>query len=167
MTERWQSRGARALVFLHERSMNEFVAAWSRARGRGVELADGSSLDELFEHVLRWGRWYLTWVSTTIGKSDHPLAGPPSVAAMEAEGERYLAELLAAYRVHLSSVTDSERGLEAAVPWGPTYCVDALLEHALVHPQRHRFVLEELLARSPRVDDMPRTDRPDAFKASQ
>jgi hypothetical protein len=29
--------------------------------------------------------------------------------------------------------------------WGVNYCVDAMLEHAVMHPERHRFQLLELM----------------------
>jgi hypothetical protein len=35
---------------------------------------------------------------------------------------------------------------EYASSWGTLYCIDAMLEHAVMHPLRHRFQLEELLA---------------------
>ena len=54
--------------------------------------------------------------------------------------------VLAAYRRHLAEVTTEE--LEPQVHrtrWGELMSVENLLEHAVVHPMRHRLQLERLL----------------------
>jgi hypothetical protein len=32
--------------------------------------------------------------------------------------------------------------------WNVHYCIDAMLEHAVMHPIRHTFQLQELLAKA-------------------
>jgi len=41
-------------------------------------------------------------------------------------------------------------GVEARSRWGVSYSVDAMLEHAVMHPMRHAFQIEGWLAEDPR-----------------
>ena len=57
--------------------------------------------------------------------------------------------LLAAGRAALA--TADPRSMEAeswTAPWGAPFTADAMLEHAVLHPMRHAFQLEELMARA-------------------
>ena len=63
------------------------------------------------------------------------------------EADAYLEHLIERWRLPLAGVEESRIELvERPCRWGPTYCVSAMLEHAVMHPLRHRFQLEEALA---------------------
>ena len=56
-------------------------------------------------------------------------------------------DVLSAYRRHLAEISNEE--LEPQVHrtrWGELMSVENLLEHAVVHPMRHRIQLERILA---------------------
>ena len=144
--------GARALVLLHDRELRAFVAVWRRARDLHLELpasADPSyaSLDHLLEHVVRCAGSYLTWICEQLRLDDPGIRPPPPVAAVAGEADAWVEHVLERWRTPLRDLTEeaSERP-EYPSRWGPRYCIDAMLEHAVMHPLRHRFQLERLLA---------------------
>jgi len=58
----------------------------------------------------------------------------------------FAADLLAGYRRHLAAVTDGEVDQQIhRTRWGELMSVENLLEHAVVHPMRHRLQLERIL----------------------
>jgi hypothetical protein len=70
-------------------------------------------------------------------------APPPERA--EEEAERYLEHLLVRWRTPLQDVEPKRFEEQYTTRWGDTLSIDAMLEHAVMHPVRHRFQLEELL----------------------
>jgi hypothetical protein len=148
----WTHRGARALVVLHKRELHAFMQTWRAADATNLELPTTqdpsyASLTALLCHVLGAARGYLLWACETLELAAPDLKPAPDVASVASEADEYLATLLAAWDEPLRHST--ERTMDhasAAASWGPVYCVDAMLEHAVMHPARHRFQLEELLA---------------------
>jgi len=148
-------RGARALVLLHERTLREFLATWRRARAAGIRLPSSedpnyASLEHLLFHVLRAARGYLTWSCQVLELPDPALEPPPPVESVEREADTWLAHLLERWRNSPLATLEEERfhGVHRS-RWGVEYCVDAMLEHAVLHPMRHSFQLEELLGARP------------------
>jgi hypothetical protein len=144
-------RGARALVMMHEDSLRHFVTAWRQAKSAGVRLPkvdrpDYASLEALLEHALRWSRTYITWTCEQLGIPDPGIRDAPAVENVEAELDAYLEHLLSGWRTALCEVEkDRFHEVTYPAPWGTPYCIDAMLEHAVMHPVRHRFQLEELM----------------------
>jgi uncharacterized damage-inducible protein DinB len=143
-------RGARAMVILHEQEMRSFIRTWRAANAAGVALPatddeDYRSLEHLLHHLLRAARGYLTWMCEMLGLPDPglPVAPPAEVVAQEADA--YLERLLAAWREPLAGVVEQRFYDTYKSRWGMDYSVDSMLEHAVMHPIRHRFQLEELL----------------------
>ena len=150
-TPEHRSRAARALVVLHERHLREFLVVWRRARAAGVMLPrtddpDYASLETLLFHVLRAARGYLTWMCEQLALPDPGIDAPPPVERVAGEADAYLEHLLARWRTALVDVAP-ERLEDRAYPsrWGTPYSVDAMLEHAVMHPIRHAFQLDNLL----------------------
>jgi len=150
---RYASGGARALVLLHETHLRAFLATWKRAKARGLLLPatedpNYASLDTLLVHVLRASRGYLTWCCEQLGLPDPDVPAAPCPEAVEREADAWVETLLARWQGPLAGVTSErlERG-EHVSRWGTRYCLDAMLEHAVMHPIRHAFQLEELAAR--------------------
>ena len=148
----YQYRGARALVLLHERKLQRFYETWLDARENGVKLPetkdpDYASLDTLLRHVLRAARGYMTWMCEKLELPDPGIEPTPEVDRIAGEAELYLEHLLEKWRAPLAEVPE-ERFLNATYlsRWNTQYCIDSMLEHAVVHPMRHRFQLKELLA---------------------
>jgi hypothetical protein len=146
----YRSRAARALVLLHERELRQFLPVWHRAAAAGTRLPatddpEYASLETLLHHVLRASRGYMTWTCERLGLPDpgiEPVPGPEVVAR---EADRYLEHLLERWRIPLQELEPVRLDEEHATRWGATLSIDSMLEHAVLHPVRHRFHLEELL----------------------
>ncbi len=144
-------RGARATILLHERHMRDFLATWKQARMAEVALPatddpNYASLQTLLRHVLRAGRGYMVWACEVLGLPAPDIRPAPEADAIEAEADAYLEQLLAGWRDPLREVApEAFHRPEFESRWGVKYCVDAMLEHAVMHPIRHAFQLEELM----------------------
>lgn len=142
--------GAWALVELHARHLRTFLDAWRRAKDAGVALPasedpDCQSLDTLLRHVVGAARGYLAWVCKVL-EQPAPAIEPVPEDLSSAPGP-YVERLLLAWDQPLRTLTQraADRGVYPS-SWGTEYCVDAMLEHAVMHPIRHTFQLEGLLA---------------------
>jgi hypothetical protein len=147
----YQYQGARALVLLHEEQLRDFLAAWHRAAAAQLALPattdpDYASLETLLRHVLACARGYLVWCCASLCLPEPAIAAPPPVERIAAEAESYLDHVLAGWRAPLAGVPEERFGEEYPSRWQTIYCIDAMLEHAVVHPMRHAFQLRRLLA---------------------
>ena len=149
--------GARALVILHERQLRKFVVVWRHAKAAEVELPatddpDYASLEILLCHVLRCARGYMVWMCKVLGLPDPDILEAPEPTAVDAEAESYVEHVVERWRSPLIGLTEDQAYRPTYTsPWGVEYCIDAMLEHAAMHPLRHRFQLEELIARAQRA----------------
>jgi len=147
----YTNRGARALVLLHERALRDFVVAWKRAKAAGIEtpqVEDPSyeSMETLLRHVLRAARGYMTWTCETLDLPDPEIRATPEADAIADEVDAYVDHLCERWRLPLSGVDErTVDRTEAKSRWGVVYCADAMLEHAVMHPLRHAFQIEEWL----------------------
>jgi hypothetical protein len=147
----FRHRGARALVILHEHHMRRFLSVWRDAEAANVTLPATSdhayaSRSALLRHVLSAYRGYMTWMAQQLELPDPGIEPVPDVDEVEALAERYLEHVLDRWRAPLRDVPE-ERFEDRTYPiWGVAYSIDAMLEHAVMHPIRHAFQLEELLA---------------------
>ncbi len=150
----FQSRAVRALVLLHERELRAFLPAWKRAFDAGVVLPatddpNYASAEALLVHVLRAARGYATWIAEKTGLPDPEIRATPAAASIAGDAADYLEHVLARWRVALAPLTPEQ--LEDAAyqsRWNAPYTIDAMLEHAVMHPVRHAFQLDELVAQS-------------------
>jgi hypothetical protein len=106
--------GARALVLLHERSMRELLSTWLQAKAAGLRLPD-------------------------------PDIDPaPEAPCVERDAARWKEHLLACWRPPLAEIEEARFNEVHLTRWGIEMCIESMLEHAVLHPARHRFQLEEL-----------------------
>ena len=144
-------RGARALVRLQAEHMRTFLGTWRAAKDAGVSLPETDdpsyeSLEALLRHVLRASRGYMVWICEVLELPDPDIRPTPEVATIEAEADEYLDHVLERWRHPLRDVTgDRFEGAEYASRWGAKYTVDSMLEHAVMHPIRHGFQLDDLM----------------------
>src|SRR5690606_34310930 len=146
-------RGARALTILHERHLREFLALWREARASGVPLPDTSdeayaSYDALLRHVLRAAGRYLIWMCRNLELPDPAVHEVPPVETIASEAADYLDHVLERWREPLRHVQEAlfeDRGHTSN--WGAQLTIESMLEHAVMHPIRHTFHLQELLSR--------------------
>ena len=145
--------GARALVALHAEHLRKFMATWRRADNQAVELPasanpDYASREVLLAHVLGCAARYLTWICEKLELPEPNLEEYPDPAGFAARADEYLEDVLAAWERPLRGVTEASADSRVYESWwGVPYCIDAMLEHAVMHPIRHAHQLEELLAR--------------------
>ncbi len=143
-------RGARALVLLHERSMRALLPAWWRAKAAQVKLPqtrdpDYASLESLLHHALAAARGYTTWLCEKLGLPDPGIDPAPEAARVQQDAESYVEHLLERSRRALAHVKEADFEKVSKSRWGVDISVECMMEHAVMHPERHRFQLEELL----------------------
>ena len=147
----YKYRGARTLVLLHEQYLWRFLEVWKRAKAADIELPktqneNYESLETLLRHVLRSAGNYMVWMCEQLGLPDPGIRPAPEPATVEAEAEAYLEHVLERWRLPLAQVPEEKFEDTAYIYyWDIGYTVDALLEHAVMHPIRHTFQLKELL----------------------
>jgi hypothetical protein len=150
----YRYRGARAMVLLHEHHMRRFLVTWRGADGAELTLpattdSDYASRATLLRHVLGAAGRYMIWMTRQLELPDPGIDPVPDVERIDADADVYLEHVLERWRHPLAEVAE-ERFADRAYPiWGVAFCIDAMLEHAVMHPIRHTFQLEELLAAQP------------------
>jgi uncharacterized damage-inducible protein DinB len=105
-----------------------------------------ASLDTLLRHVLGASRGYMTWMCDVLELPDPEIQIAPEPAELARNPDNYLEHLLEKWRLPLQDVGDDRLETpEYPSRWRTRYCIDAMLEHAVMHPIRHAFQLEELM----------------------
>ena len=144
--------GARTLVALHDKNLRDFLNTWRRADDLGIELPvtsnpDYASREALLVHVLACGTRYLTWMCEQLQLPSPGLDEQPDPNGFAERADAYLEEGLAAWQEPLRDLTEDQAYSPAYKSrWGTPYCIDAMLEHAVMHPIRHSLQLERLMA---------------------
>lgn len=145
----YRYRGARAMVLLHERQLPLFVDAWRRAKAADVDLPHTNdpsyaSMQTLLRHPLGSARGYMIWMCQALELPNPALPEVPALEEVEAQADAYVAELLRGWRTPLRDVSPERfKGRTYTARWGDEYTIDAMLEHAVMHPIRHTFQLDE------------------------
>jgi len=147
----YRSRAVRAMVLLHEEHLRRFVHTWRLALAASVSLPatddpNYASLGALGRHVLGAAGGYMVWICEVLTLPDPGIRSAPEVGAVVRDADDYLEHVLERWRSPLREVTD-ERLETPEYPsrWQTRYCIDSMLEHAVMHPIRHAFQLDELI----------------------
>ncbi len=150
----YRSRGARALVLLHEKHLRECLGVWKQAKAADLRLPETTdenyrSLETLLEHILGAPRGYLAWICKNLELPDPNIRPTLGADTIEAEADTYLEHLLGRWRLSLVNVEEEKLYYPEYASNGGTHhhCIDIMLEHAVMHPVRHEFQLKELLQR--------------------
>lgn len=150
----YQSRGARALVVLHEQHMRQCLEVWKQAKAADVKLPETDderyrSLETLLKHILGASGSYLTWTCKQLGLPDPGIRPVPEDATVGVETDSYLEHLLERWTLPLVDVEEERLYFPEFASNGGTHhhCIDIMLEHAVLHPIRHEFQLKELIER--------------------
>ena len=148
----FRSRAVRSLVELHEREMRSFLDAWKRFVAANLPMPEShgdksyESREHLAGHVLMAARGYLTRIGEWVGRPVTDVDASQEAREIASHAAPFAEEILAAYRRHLAAVTQEELEPQShRTRWGDLMSVEMLLEHAVVHPMRHRIQLERLL----------------------
>jgi hypothetical protein len=146
----YRHRGARALVLLHEKAMRDLLPAWRAAKAARVVLPSTSnpsyaSMETILQHALKAARSMMMTMCEKLGLPDPGIDEAPEPARVEKEAERYVEHLLERWRLPLAGV--DEKGFETTYKTrtGEDRSLMTALEHAAMHPMRHRFQLEEFV----------------------
>ncbi len=148
----FKSNAVRSCVELHEVELRRFHDTWLAFRASGTLLPttdDPSyeSNEHLGGHVLRWSRNYLTWIDQCVKRTVTDLDSETDLVAIAGRSAAFMEDVLAGWRRHLALLEDRELApVTYKSPWGEDYNIEQMLEHAVVHPMRHRIQLERLAA---------------------
>ena len=149
----YKYNGARSMVIMHEQQMLSFLETWKEAKKINLPLPktdDPSykSLETLLFHVFRAARGYMTWMCEKLNLPDPEIKSLPETDVIEKEADEYLAHLLEKWRTPLAEVPrDKFEYRTYTSRWGTDYCIDAMMEHAVMHPIRHEFQLRTLMGK--------------------
>jgi hypothetical protein len=148
----YRSRAVRALVLLHEEHLRRFLATWRQALAASVSLPrtddpNYASLETLGRHVLSAAGGYLVWICEVLTLPDPGIRSAPDAAAIAVDADDYMEHVLDRWRSGpLREIANEQLETpEYQSQWQSRYCIDSMLEHAVMHPVRHTFQLEELI----------------------
>ena len=150
----YRYRGAGVLIYLQEKRMRSFLPVWKQAKEKNVQLpetndTDYQSLETILVHVFRASRGYIKWICEKLDLPDPGIDFPPTLEEIEKEAESYLEYLLEKWRNPLKELDEKVFYDKAYLArWDVEYCIDAMLEHAVMHPVRHEFQLSNLIVES-------------------
>lgn len=142
--------GARSMVILHEIELRKFLIVWKEAKSQNLKLMDTNdqdyrTLETLLCHVLKSARSYMTWMCEKLGLPDPEIEEIGDEQEIVRKADYYIEHLIKRWQEPLKDVSE-ERFYEVYKSrWNIYYCIDAMLEHAVMHPIRHRFQLEKLI----------------------
>ena len=139
------------MVLLHEQHQRSFFAVWQKAKEAGLKLPettdpDCNSLESLLHHVFGASRGEMMWMCEKLELPDPGIQPVPPAAEISSTAESYLEHLLERWRLPLANVREEQFFVPTYTSvWGVEYCIDAMLEHAVMHLVRHEFQIRELL----------------------
>ncbi len=149
----FRSRAVRSLVELHEQELRSFLQVWRRFVEANLPMPEAhgdksyESRERLAGHVLMAARGYLSQIGEWVSRPVNDVDGSQDPLDIAARAPRFSDDVLAAYRRHLAAVTAEELESQThRTRWGDLMSVEMLLEHAVVHPMRHRIQLERILS---------------------
>lgn len=147
----YKYNGAKALVTLHEIHLKSFYSTWLQAKQAGVKLPKTDdpyykSLDTLLYHILRSARGYMIWMCKQLNLPDPQIDEAPLPEIVAEKAQSYIEYLMDKWKYPLKDVSpDLFEDKVYKSNWDVKYCIDAMLEHAVIHPIRHEFQLKNLI----------------------
>jgi uncharacterized damage-inducible protein DinB len=152
MTE-FKSRAVMSLAGLHETELRSCLATWKRFKASGTPMPEAhgdaayESAEHLIAHVQGAARSYMMWIRQVLESPVTDMELVRDVAVIVPRLDAYMEETLDGWRRHLAMVTDEQlQDRQYKSRWGEMFDIEQMLEHAVVHPMRHRAQLERLLA---------------------
>lgn len=147
----YKYQGAKAAIRLHEHLLKNFLSTWKSCKASGVPLPQTkdpnyNSYENLLRHVLWNAREYMVWICEKLELPDPKIDQTPDPEVIEKEADLYVHHLIRQWRKPLAEVGRG-RFLDFTYKsrWLTHYCIDAMLEHAALHPLRHQFQLEQIM----------------------
>jgi uncharacterized damage-inducible protein DinB len=150
----FRSRGVLGLVELHEQELRHFLDVWRRFVEMNAPMPEArgdtsyEDRERLAGHILMAARSYLTWIGECVGRPVTDVDASKDARAVAARAGEFMEGVLAAWQKNLANLTDEECAPQTYKSrWGEPYNIEQMLEHAVVHPMRHRIQLEKILER--------------------
>ena len=95
----------------------------------------------------------MTWMCEVLELPDAGIRVAPEPTVLSQDPDSYMEHVLERWRAPLQDVDDDRLETpEYPSRWQTRYCIDAMLEHAVMHPIRYAFQLEELMSRQIFID---------------
>lgn len=147
----YKYKGAEALIHLHEEHLLSFIKIWETAKKTNLKLpitddSDYQSLEHLILHVVRSSRGYIMWICEKLNLSEPKIDVLPKFEQIEKTIDNYASHLLEEWKIPLVNVEEKRFfDLTYKSNWGTDYCIEAMLEHAVMHPIRHEYQLKKIL----------------------
>jgi hypothetical protein len=132
--------------------MKSFLLTWKKAKALNIKLPetddkDYQSLETILFHVLRASRGYMVWMCSKLNLADPLINTPPTLEEVQNKAGKYLTHLFQKWRLPLVNVNeDLFRGTSYKTNWNDDFCIESMLEHAVMHPIRHQYQLKNLIA---------------------
>jgi hypothetical protein len=149
----FRSRAVQSLAELQAIELRGFLATWKRFTASGRPMpdargdADYESPERLVAHVQGAARGYLLWIGDVLEQPITDLERVRDAALIVPRLEAFMEETLDGWQRHLAPLTDPQIAPKQYLTrWGDLLTVESMLEHAVVHPMRHRIQLERILA---------------------
>jgi uncharacterized damage-inducible protein DinB len=150
---------AGALMDEYERAIHDFSKvvlplpqrAYEHVRDDQTTDGDTRSILTVTRHVLRSGYGYASRIreALTLPPEDRQgAAGTPQGAVESLAEMAAYTEAIFEGRWHLPEAVLDRTAIQT--PWGPSYTLEQMFEHAIVHVLRHRRQVERFLGMAPR-----------------
>ena len=149
--KKYKYNGARSMVLLHDKYLRLCIQTWREAKKLNIKLPvtddeDYISLETLLRHILRSARGYITWMCEKLNLPDPEIEPAPEPDSVELKCDEFLSHLLEKWKTPLAEIEEEKfHSPTYTSRWGVDYCIDAMLEHAVMHPIRHEFQLNNLI----------------------
>ena len=155
MTKVYRQGAIGALMDEYERAANELIdlvgtldeSAFVALRDSETKDPDCKSVQTVMQHVARAGFGYANYIRTawlqTQGRKSEEVRTPEDAAQQVRAMLAYMEETL---KGRWTLTDDEITAVSMTVSWGPTYDLEQLLEHAIVHVLRHRRQIERFLS---------------------
>jgi hypothetical protein len=143
--------GARSLVLLHDKHLKSFYETWKQASAKNIVLPktedpDYESLTTLLSHVLKSAGNYMNWICEKLELPEPNINPTPKPDLLVKGADVYINHILEKWLLPLSEVEEIKFHTPTYTSsWGVEYCIDAMLEHAVMHPIRHEYQLKSLI----------------------
>jgi len=139
------------MVHLRGQYLQECYQVWLQAKAKNIYLPETDnpayvSLNHLLRHTFSADRYYIKWMCEQLKLADPEIDSVPSPEEIEDQAAAYIDHLNDRWATPLAEIDEKHFNQpEYLASWGVRYCLDAMLEHAVMHPILHRVQLEELL----------------------
>ena len=155
MSHLFRTRALGALVDEYERAIGELItllstvsdSAFEVLRDRETADDDCRSIRTVVAHVLRSGYGYADMIRSALGVSSgrpQPKLGSRIASIQDLPGLiSYTEDSL---RDRWDMTDEEMAAIRIPARWGPTYDLEQLIEHAIVHVLRHRRQIERFLS---------------------